>query len=174
MNISELGKMIEHLVKSGLIPNPITFSAQIIATIILFLVLKRFVWQPINEYLEKRQDLIVDELESATAAKNEAENMKQEYAADLKNAKDEANKIIENSRMQAKEEKDKILSSAEKEAAYKIKKAEQEIETNKAKVEAELKSQVVDIALMAAEKIVNKNIDNNQNRELIDKFIDEV
>jgi len=165
---------INDLVKSGLFPNPITLLAQLLATLFLFYILKNWIWIPMNEFLQKRQEVIIDELESARSAREQAENIHEEYKENLKNAKIEANYILENARIQGLETKDDIINKAEKEAAYKIEKAEKEIETERAKIEAELKAHVVEIALTAAEKLVKEVLDNKKNRQLIDQFIEEV
>ncbi|MDF2699147.1 MAG: synthase subunit [Haloplasmataceae bacterium] len=172
--MAELGKKIGDLVQGGLFPNLITFFTQILATLILFYFLKKLVWKPVQEMLAKRSEVIVAELESAKAAKFEAEAMKAEYENDLKNAKAEANKMMENARIQALESKTLIIQEAEKEAAYKVEKATKEINLERDKAAKALKAHVVDIAFIAAEKLVHENLDDKKNRQLIDKFIEEV
>lgn len=162
------------LVTGGLFPNYITFITQILSTIILFLFLKNLVWEPMREFLAKRSNVIVGELESAKQARLEAEQMREEYVADLKHAKAEAANILENARKQALELKQQIVSEAEKEASYKLEKADKDINAERSRIEQELKSHVIDIAFSAAEKLVNENINDSKNRQLIDKFIKEV
>jgi len=170
----DIGEILRELVQGGLYPNPITFLTQVISTIILLYFLKRLVWKPMREFLKKRSDVIVGELEGAKKARLEAEAMKEEYLTDLKNAKNEAGSILDNARLQALETKEMIIAQAEKEAAYKFEKAEIQIEQERAKAEVELKGKLIEIAFSAAEKLVNENIDNQKNRTLIDKFINEV
>jgi len=100
--------------------------------------------------------------------------MKEEYESELKQAKDEAKTIIINAEEQAKARREEIIAQAEKEAAYIIEMANKQIEQEKANVEKELKSQVVDLAFLAAEKILTENLDQDKNRHLIDKFLNEV
>ncbi|QVK17783.1 F0F1 ATP synthase subunit B [Mycoplasmatota bacterium] len=172
--MGELSEKLSDLVRGGLYPNPITFLTQVIATLILFYLLKRWVWKPMREFLAKRSDVIVGELESAKQARIEAEKLKEEYTTDLNNAKDEAGRIIENARIQALETKEMMISEAEKEASYKLEKAKKDIEQERLKAEAELKTELIDIAFSAAEKLVDENIDDKKNRKLIDKFITEI
>lgn len=172
--MGELSSKLSQLVEGGLYPNIITFLTQLIATVILFCFLKKWVWKPMQEYLAKRSNVIVDELESARLAKEEAFRMKEEYESELKQAKDEAKTIIMNAQEQAKLRREEIIAQAEKEAAYIIEMANKQIEQEKANVEKELKSQVVDLAFLAAEKILTENLDQDKNRHLIDKFLNEV
>lgn len=174
MNLNEISQKLSDLVQNGLYPNLITFLTQIISTLILFLFLKRLVWQPMRDFLAQRSEVIVGELEGAKQARLDAEKLKEEYTADLKHAKDEAGKIVENARQRALETKENIISEAEREAQYKLEKAKKDIEQERSKAEEELKSQIIDIALSAAEKLVDENIDEMKNRKLIDKFIKEV
>ncbi len=170
----DISKRLSDLVQGGLFPNIITFLTQIISTLILFYFLKRLVWKPMQEFLAKRSDAIVGELEGAKKAHLEAESMKLKYENDLKSAQDKAGMILENARVQALETKEGIISEAQREAEYKIEKANKQILLEKSKVEQELKNQAIDIAFSAAEKLVNENIDDDKNRRLIDKFITEV
>lgn len=165
---------IKQIVDNGLIPNPITLIAQLLATFILFMVIKHWVWKPMTELLYKRQEVIVDELESAKRAREDADTLKLEYEEDLKKAKLNANEILEKAKVQALKQKEQIIFDAEKEVLYKLEKAEKDIELERSKAQAELKSEFVDIAFYAAEKLVNENIDKDKNKKLIDKFIEEV
>jgi len=172
--MNELSNKLSQLVEGGLYPNIITFITQLIATVILFYFLKKWVWKPMQEYLAKRSDVIIDELESARMAREEAFRMKDEYEAELKQAKEEAKTILINTEEQAKARREEIIAQAEQEAAYIIEMTNKQIEQEKANVEKELKSQVVDLAFLAAEKILTENIDQDKNRNLIDKFLNEV
>ncbi len=165
---------INDLVQSGLMPNPITLIAQLLATFIIFLAFKHWVWKPMNELISKRQSVIIDELESARQAKEEAASLRNEYEVNLEEAKIEANKIIDTAKSQALETKEQMIDEAEKEAAYKLEKAEKEIALERKKMQEELRAHLVDIAFSAAEKLVNENIDDDKNRKLIDQFIEEV
>jgi|SRR5690554_196014 len=169
-----MGDALRDIVNNGLLPNPITFIAQLISTFILFYFLKSKVWKPMQKFLAKRKEVIVGELESARNLNEEAKKNKELSEHDLIRVKEEALQVIENARSQAMYIREEIIKEAEKEAAYILEKAEKSIAQDKAKLESELKTQLVDIALIAAEKLVSENIDDSKNRQLIDKFINEV
>lgn len=169
-----LAEVIEELVREGLFPNVPTVIAQLLATLILFLVLKKLVWKPMTEFLNKRQEVIIGELESAKQANNEANQLKQEYEEALGEAKTKAQNIVETAKIQAEERKEVILEEAKKEANYTKEKALLDIEQERAIAEKELKEHVVEVALEAAEKIINENVNNETNRKMINDFIKEV
>ena len=171
--MEQIAKAIERLI-DGLYLNPITFITQIIATLILFLVIKHFFWKPMLEFLEKRQSVIVNELETAKSAKEDALELKVNYEEKLNDAKKQASEIVESARQQALETKSKIVKEAEQEAIYRIEKAEEQIKHERKKAEAEIKKHVVNLTFTAVEKLVEKNIDQDKNRQLIDQFIEEV
>ncbi len=172
--MDELSKKLADLVEGGLFPNAITFITQVVSTLILFYFLKKLVWKPMEEFMAKRSSIIVNELESAKKARLEAEEMKLAYESEIKNAKNEALEILENARIQANQTKEQIISDAQREAEYKLELANKQIASERAKVEKELKSHVVDIAFSAAEKVLSEKIDDGKNRQLIDKFINEI
>ena len=58
--MDQLTDALQDLINSGVIPNPLTFIAQIISTLVLFYFLKRWVWKPMTEFLDKRRQVIVD------------------------------------------------------------------------------------------------------------------
>ncbi|ERJ11462.1 F0F1 ATP synthase subunit B [Haloplasma contractile] len=170
----DFAKAIEQLVNEGLFPNPVTFIIQITSTVILFIVLKRLVWDAVVDMLEKRQDVIVNDLKTARKSREEAVELQKSYESQLQNAKEQASEIVDRARKSATEQSDLIISEAEEKARYKIEKAENEIELERERVRSNLKNEVVEIALLAAEKLVNENMDNEKNRNLINQFIEEV
>ncbi|HEY8365387.1 MAG TPA: F0F1 ATP synthase subunit B [Haloplasmataceae bacterium] len=172
--MQELSQKLSELVQGGLFPNPITFIVQIISTIILFILLKKLVWKPMREFLDKRSAVIVDELDSAKRAREEAERIKLEYESKLSQAKKDALEMLDNAREQAELIKEEIINDAHKEAEYIINNANKQIEIERNKAEQELKTEIVDIAFSAMEKVLSENMDSSKNRELIDKFINEI
>lgn len=167
-------ELLEHIVQSGLLPNPITFVAQLISTVILFYLLKRLVWKPMQNFLDERKEVIVGELESAKASNEEAQRNKDETVKQLNEAKQQALNIVDAAKSQAVESKEIIIKEAEKEALYKLEKAEKEIEQDRRKAEKEIKARAIELAFVAAEKLINENVDNQKNQKMIEQFIDEV
>lgn len=141
--------------------------------IVLFLLLKKFLFKPVSEIMEKRRKQIEDSLRYAEDRKTEAEELKNQYERALINAKNDAVEIINSAKEKAGSEYDLILKSADIDAEKLIKDARQTIEIEKAKSVAEIKSQIAGLALMAAEKVAGKNVDSETNNKIVDDFIAE-
>lgn len=141
--------------------------------IVLFLLLKKFLFKPVSEIMEKRRKQIEDSLRYAEDRKTEAEELKNQYERALINAKNDAVEIINSAKEKAGSEYDLILKSADIDAEKLIKDVRQTIEIEKAKSVAEIKSQIAGLALMAAEKVAGKNVDSETNNKIVDDFIAE-
>jgi len=148
------------------------FLIQLIATIILFLVVRIFLWKPITEFLEARKKNMDNELESAKEHNQKAleyeESMKEQNAL----AKKEIQKLLQEASLQGDLVKQEIIEEAKKEAERRIALANQEIELEIKQKEEDIKNQIVTIAFLAAEKIVGKEIDHNEYLSLVTNIID--
>lgn len=156
------------------LPDLANFIPQILATLVLFLVLRHFLFKPVTDLLDARSKQIVSNLEESTAQKREAEAVKAEYELKLAEAKGEARDIIENSKKRSEQIKDEIIQEAKTEAQNISKRAAVDVELEKQKMFVDLKSEVVDIAMLAATKVLEKDLDPNTHKSMINKFIDEV
>lgn len=161
-------------IQINVLPDLVNFSLQIAATIVLFLVIRHFLFKSVSEFLAARKERIAKDLEEAKLQREEAENLRKEYEARIDEAKNEARGIVESAKKRGEELKDQILVEAKAEATNVLAKARNDIEREKEKTMAELKSEVVEIAMMAAEKVVEKSLDEKAHKEMIKKFVDEV
>lgn len=143
-------------------------------TVILFLVLRHFLFHPVKRFMDERTNSIKESIESAEQKNMEAEMMSQEYRAKLEKAHEEGREIIKNSTKNAEKKAEEILSDA-REDAQKIKaKAHKDIEQEREHTVQTIKGEVASIAILAAGKIINKTIDEDVNRNLIDEVINEI
>ncbi len=156
------------------LPDLPNFILQIIATGVLFLVLRHFLFKPVTNLLDARSEKIVSNLEESTVYKREAEAVKSEYELKLTDAKSEARDIVETAKKRSEQVKDEIIQEAKSEAQSISKRATLDIELEKQKMFGDLKSEVVDIAMLAATKVLEKDLDPNTHKTMINKFIDEV
>lgn len=156
------------------LPDPVSLIQQILATLILFIVLKKKLFGPITKFLKDRQDKIEANINEAKETRNEAINLKRDYEIKISEAKDAAKEIVEAARKRGEEVREEIVKEAKKEANSIVDKANKEIEREKAKAKDDLKKDVVNIAMMVASKVISKEIDENTHKEMISNFIDEV
>ena len=143
-------------------------------TVILFLALRFFLFKPVKKFMDDRTNGIKDAIEDAEQKNIEAAKLNQEYLLKLEKAHDEGRDIIKNSTKNAEKKAEEIIISA-KEDAQKIKiKAQKDIEQEREHVVQTIKGDVASIAILAAEKIISKTIDEDVNRNLIDEVINEI
>lgn len=142
--------------------------------LILFLLLKKFLYKPVIGVLEKRRADIEGDYAAADEAKRAALASKTEYEQKLSHAEHEANEVRERAAEAAKRHGEKIIAEAKDRADGMISKAEEQIELDRKKAEADMKREIADVSARLAEKLIGREINEDTHRDLIDSFIDEV
>ncbi|AKL93733.1 F-type ATP synthase subunit B [Clostridium aceticum] len=160
--------------QQGLVEFGWTFIFQIVNTLIIFLVLRRFLFKPTTEFMENRTKSIEDAIEEATTKNKEAEEIKAQYEVKLDNIKDERNQIIKEATKRADEKGDEIIKAAQAEAQKIIEKGQQDIQREKQKTLNELKDQISTLAIMAASKVIEEELNEKAHKKMIEQFIKEV
>ncbi len=153
---------------------PWTFIAQICNLFIQLWLIKKFLFKPINEVLEKRRQLTENELKQARDAKQKADEMKKEYETSLSTAQAEAAEIVANAQREAQGKADNIVKEAEEQAKGLMARAEADIEQEKKKAINEAKDTIGGLAMDIAGKVVEKEINENDHKKLIEEFINNV
>lgn len=123
--------------------------------------------------MENRAGSIRDAIETAERNKAESIVLKKEYERMIGNAEDEAGRILEAARAEAGKVYDDLLLTAKKDAEGVLTKAREEIEYERAAAMKAFKNKVVELSLLAATKVIEENMDNETNRMLVSRFIDE-
>ena len=154
--------------------NPSTLIATIINFIILFAVLKYFFFEKVQAIIEERENLINEKLDYADEEAEKARMMAIENERMLKNAREEGKLITERHKQKAEKVYEEIVNEANQEAKIIIERAKVEINREKEKVEDNLKRQAIELAIELSKKVIEKNIDEEKNRELIGEFITKV
>ncbi len=147
---------------------------QLLATFVMFFIVFKFFWKPIKEFIDKRKDFLEKELKEATNLKEEAEANHALADKRIKEMKIEARKIKEEAENQALELRKEILLKAEEEAQAKKDKALRDIEKQKLEAKEDIHREIVGVALLAAQKIVEREIDEKDNTRLVEDFIKDV
>lgn len=165
--------MIDIDVLGQLIPNPLTMLVQLCSTLVLFLLAKKFLWPSVQAYLGKRSEKMQSDLEVSEQAKQEALSDRQKALNQLNEASDKAEQIVSAAVKQAKEEKEGILAQADKEADAARKKAHEQIEAERQAMYADMKREMVEVALSAAGKLLGEQNPEELDRDAIDAFVKE-
>ena len=165
--------MIDIDVLGQLIPNPLTMLVQLCSTLVLFFLAKIFLWPSVQTYLGKRSEKMQSDLEASEQAKQEALIDRQKALSQLNEASDKAEQIVSAAVKQAKEEKAGILAQADKEADAARKKAHEQIEAERQAMYADMKREMVEVALSAAGKLLGEQNPEELDRDAIDAFVKE-
>lgn len=145
----------------------------LISTLLIVLIVKKFFWNYVRQYLEQRQAFIQSQLDESKANLQESEKLKTQYEEKMANAKQEALDLISAAKNTASREAGEIVSKARDDAHAIKEKAEMEIEHEKAKVRGQLKEEISEVAFLAARKIVEKELDESTHKKYVEDFIDE-
>lgn len=143
----------------------------IVNILILFVLLRIFLFKPLHKFMDERTASVQNDLDSAKKSMEEAETLRQQYEDTLSNAKTEANEIIAKAREEAVTEKERIIKQSQEEANQIISDAGKTIENERKRVMQQAQSQIADLAIEAASKIVGENVDDEKNRKLVDDFL---
>lgn len=148
----------------------------IIATIanlvILMLILKKFLFAPVQKILAERQSQVDELYSAAEKSAAEAEADKKLYSEKLAGAREEADSIVKAATKRADRLSDEIIDKAKNKAEETLKKAENDIAQEKKKAMNDLKNEISEISVQIAENVVGREISEEDHRELIDGFID--
>ena len=143
----------------------------VINVLILFILLRIFLFKPINKMKADRTRTIQDNLDSAEKAKAEAEELRQQYEESISEAKEKANQIIMKAHEDAESERSAIIMKSQEEAEKIVADADKTIENERKRVLRQAQSEIADLAIEAASKIIGENVDDEKNRKLVDKFL---
>lgn len=142
--------------------------------LILFILLKKFLYKPVKKVLAQRQEAISTQFDAAAEAQKKADAQKAEYDGKLRNINAEADEIYRSAKENAERRGKEIVNSAEKKAEDLINRADREIELEKKKAESEMKREIVDVSTLLTEKMLGREISADDHRNLIDSFLEEV
>lgn len=142
--------------------------------LILFLLLKHFLFKPINRILDERASQIENDYKSAEEARTSADALKSEYEAKLQSAAGEADGIIKNAVERANLRSEVIVNEASKKARGIMEKSQKQLDRDKEQAVREARSDIAQMAVEAAEKLIGRKLDTNEDEKLIADIIDRI
>jgi F-type H+-transporting ATPase subunit b len=145
-----------------------------LAFVVLLGVMWKFGVPAVKNMEQAREDRIRNDLESAEKAKTDAEGEKAQYLAQIAGAKDEAGRLIEEARQAAESVRADLIARAEQEANDIRARAQADIANQTNQAMAQLRTDVASLSIDLAGRIVERNLDTDTNRQLVDSFIDQV
>ena len=160
--------------QQGLVEPGWTLVFQIVNTIIIFLLLRHFLFKPVTEFMEKRTQGIEDKIAEAEAYKQEAMALKSQYDEKLEGIKDERNEMLKEAIRRGEERGDALIQEAREEILKMEARSRLDLEREKAKAIHEFKNQISELAVLAAARIIKHELDPKQHEQMIQEFIEEV
>ncbi|WP_032121309.1 F0F1 ATP synthase subunit B [Clostridium amazonitimonense] len=149
-------------------------TAVIINFFILYLILRHFLFRPVTNMMNSRKARIEGNLAKAKDDMKEAEALKNENETLLRQAAEEGKKITKERKAKAEDLYAEIVAEAHKEAEIIYDRAKVEIEREKEKAQNEVKSAVIELAVMLSAKALEENIDEKKHRQLIEDYLSKV
>lgn len=143
----------------------------ILNLLIFYVVIKKFLIRPVLSMMDKREQMIQDQLEAASAKEAEAEERKAQYEASLAGAKEEAASIVEKARSEAKAHYDQAVQEAEAEAGRIAAKAQRDAANEKEQARRDVQAEVAGLAMAAVAKILQDGSSPESDEALYRQFL---
>lgn len=151
-----------------------TMIFNLINTLILYKIIKKFFFQPVNKMINERKADIEKDYNNANDALNKADDLKRSYEIKISQSDEEARTIINNAKDRADFRYQEIVSEAKNQADSIMKRADEEIKLASQKAINNIKNEVAEMVVLTASKVINKELDQQGHEQLIESFLEEV
>ena len=155
-------------------PDPGLFIWTILTFLVLLALLAKFAWRPLLAALDSRQNAIRKSLDDAQKAREELERLNQESVLILNKARAEADQIIVSGRADAERLREDVKLKARAEADAIVKNAERQIQLETARALQQIRSEAVDLSVLIASKLIQRNLTKEDNERLIEEALKQV
>lgn len=142
--------------------------------LVLFLLLKYFLYKPVKNTLAKRDAAISEQYESAKNAEEGAQELKRQWETKMESADEEAERIIIRATENAENSSREILSESRDTAKRIIAKAEADAEQERRRAEEDIRREIIDVSTLLSEKLLEREINEEDHRAMIDQFLAEI
>jgi len=146
--------------------------SQTVAFLILYWLLRKFAFTPIQQILREREERVRKAIEDAERQRTEMEQLKAEYERRLAHIEEEARARLQEAMQQAYQARDVLLADAREQAERILQRAQEQIALEREKLMVELRDHVVDMAVRIAEKLIERNLDRTAHHELINNILE--
>ncbi len=155
-------------------PEPGLIIWTLVSFFLLLVLLKKLAYPQILKAMKHREQTIATQLEEAQKTKTAAEQLLADYKRQLADARTEAQKVLNEGRALGESMRKEIIQKAQEESNQIVKRAQEEIELQKQKALLELREKVADLSIMAATKVINKSLNSEDNRRLVEEYVSKV
>jgi F-type H+-transporting ATPase subunit b len=147
---------------------------QVLAFLLLVWIMGRFAWRPLVAMLEARRRKIADDLAAAEESKRQAEELRLRYEQEMRGIEAKARERLQEVVAEGQRVASEMKHQAQADATARIERADDEIEREREKAKELLKEQVAHLSIRTAEKILRAQLDDANQRKLVNAYIDEV
>ena len=154
--------------------DPGLFIWTIVTFLVLLALLAKFAWRPLLEALDTRQNAIRKSLDDAQQARQELERLNAESAQIIARSRQEADAIVTQSRADGDRLREEMRQKARSEADLIVKNAERQIQLETSRAIEQIRHEAVDLSVMIASKIIQRNLTKEDNERLIDEALRQV
>lgn len=147
--------------------NPINFIFTIINFLLVFWILKRFLFKPVLSSLRERKKKVEEGLAKTAQAENDLADAREEAESIIAQAKVEAKKIAQ----EAGEAKEALLRETQYQTEQMIREAHEGLEKEKEKIRAEMESQLIDLVSVAVDRVLDEVVGEEEQRILVEKAV---
>jgi F-type H+-transporting ATPase subunit b len=151
-----------------------TIGVYILNVIILYVALRLLLYKPVLKFMKKRENMFAGKVDELDEREKQLLRQKQQYDDMMAEADGRAAAIITKSNDMAREHAKEILDDAKVYSRDLVMKAKREIEAEKVQTRAELKTEITDMAVSIAEKVLEREVSVEDNRKIIDEFFERV
>jgi F-type H+-transporting ATPase subunit b len=158
--------------KGGLLsPNAGLAFWTLLIFLILLAILSKFAYPKILASVEAREKALEDALAAANRDREEAAALLAEHRRQIEAARDEAQKLIAEAKVAGEKVRADVIEQAHREQQQMLERARREIQSERDKAIAVLRNEAVDLAIRAAGKVVEKNLDAQSNRAIVESYL---
>ncbi|MBS6475657.1 MAG: F0F1 ATP synthase subunit B [Clostridiales bacterium] len=142
--------------------------------LLLFLIIKRFLYKPVKKVLAQRQAALQEQYDAAASAQTDAEENRSKWEQKLHGAQEEADNLLKKATAAADRRGEQIVSEAKEKAEGIIRQAEDQAELERKKAAAGIKKEIADVSAALTEKMIGRELREEDHRAIIDSFIQEI
>jgi F-type H+-transporting ATPase subunit b len=153
---------------------PLRIGLHVLNVVVMFFVLKLLIYKPVLKFMKKREHAISDKIDELDAREKELIQQKVEYEHMMAEAHNEAAELITKSNEMARDHAREILDNAKEHARNLVVRAKKEIEAEKVQARQDMRTQIAEMSIQIAEKVLEREISLEDNHKIIDAFFERV
>jgi F-type H+-transporting ATPase subunit b len=139
---------------------------------LLFIILRKYAWTPMMDSIKARERLVADTIENARKTREELEKIAETQKEMIREAQNEAGKIIEEGRKTAENTAQQVIDRARKEAQAALEDAKAKITVEKENALKQIKNQTIELVINTSEKLIEESLNDETHRKIVEKHLD--